>query len=191
MKKSDHDKLIELSYTGGFMFKPENQNAFDLCNMSKIGQKALFGLKTPRDAKFHECYFVLLKFIWGYLPKQFHKEVPDKGFYIWLKHLKKEYDVTFSFIDEEKQEDIASYCLDLGVSIDDSAKIAARFGKTELIEYESISFGRMSNEKFKDYVREQLPWIYEKVIAKFYKGEIYDGIIETIENEFEKFLSKL
>lgn len=191
MNKKDYDKLIELAYTGGHLFSPVNQNAFDLCNMSGIGQKALFKLKTPRDAKFHQCYFVLLNFVWGYLPESFHEKVEKGEFYLWLKHLKKEYEVTFSFIDEGKQENIASFCLDLGISSDNAAKVAERFGKTDLLEYESISFGRMSNEKFKDYVREQLPWIYQNVISKFYKDEIYDGIIETIESEFEKFLSKL
>jgi len=191
MKESAYNKLIELSYTGGFLFKPENQNAFDLCNMSGIGERVLFDTKTPRDAKFHQCYFVLMNFVWGYLPESFHRKVAKEGLYLWLKHLKKEYQVVFSFIDEHKQEDIASYCLDLGVSSDDAAKIAVKFGKTDLIEYESISFGRMNNEKFEDYVREQLPWVYENVIGKYFDGEIYDGIIDTIENEFKKFLSKL
>jgi DNA polymerase I-like protein with 3'-5' exonuclease and polymerase domains len=191
MNKKDWDKLIELSYTGGFLFKPANQNAMELCNMSKIGESHLFGLKTPRDAKLHQCYFVLLKFIWGYMPDNFQAKVPSESFYLWLKHLKKEYEVKFSFIDEQKQEDIASFCLDLGLSTDDAAKIAVKFGKTDLIEYESISFGRMSNETFKNYVKEQLPFIYENVLGKYYKGEDYNNIIETIEQEFEKFLAKL
>ena len=49
----------------------------------------------------------------------------------------------------------------------------------------------MSQETFENYIREQLPWIYENVIGAFYSGQKYDGIIQTIENEFEKFLNKL
>jgi len=162
MKKDSFDKLIDFSYTGGFLFKPENQSAFDLCDQLGIGEHVLFELKTPRDIKFHQCYFVLINFIWGYLPVKFQESVPKYKFYHFLKHLKGEYEVVFEFKDG-----------------------------TKMVEYESIAFGRMSQETFENYIREQLPWIYENVIGKFYKDEIYDGIIDTIEKEFKKFLSKL
>lgn len=162
MKKSDFDKLIELSYTGGHLFAPVNQPAFDLCDQLGIGETVLFSLKTPRDIKFHQCYFVLINFIWGYLPVKFQESVPQNKFYHFLKHLKGEYEVIFEFKDG-----------------------------TKMVEYESISFGRMSQKSFENYIREQLPWIYENVIGLFYKDEIYTGIIDTIEKEFEKFLAKL
>lgn len=162
MKKSNFDKLIELSYTGGMMFRPSNQNAFDLCNDLGIGEVVNFETKTGRDLKFHKCYFVLINFIYDYLPESFHGKIPKKHFYKWLQTLKGDYEVVFSFADGR-----------------------------ELIEYDSLSFGRMSQETFKNYVREQLPWIYENVIGAFYSGDKYDAILETIESEFEKFLSKL
>jgi len=49
----------------------------------------------------------------------------------------------------------------------------------------------MSQERFKNYIREQLPFIYTEVIGKFFKDEIYDNIIATIEEEYSKFLAKL
>jgi len=49
----------------------------------------------------------------------------------------------------------------------------------------------MSQDQFETYVKEQLPWIYENVIGAFYSDEIYAGIIDTIEEEYKKFLSKL
>ena len=49
----------------------------------------------------------------------------------------------------------------------------------------------MNQQKFKEYVKEQLPYIYENVLGKFFEGEILTGIIETIENEYEIFFSKL
>lgn len=162
MKKSDYDKLIELSYTGGHHFVPGNQNAYDLCDQLGIGEVVFFETKTCRDYKFHQCYFVLIGFIWEYMPDKFQKAVPKKHFYKWLQTLKCDYEVVFTFID----------------------------GK-QLIEYESLSFGRMSQETFENYIRNQLPWIYENVIGVFYEGETYNGIIETIEKEFKKFLSKL
>jgi hypothetical protein len=62
---------------------------------------------------------------------------------------------------------------------------------TAMVEYESIAFGNMSQKRFEAYIREQLPWIYENVIGAFFEGAIYDGIVETIEKEYEIFLSKL
>ena len=49
----------------------------------------------------------------------------------------------------------------------------------------------MSQKRLEEYIRLQLPWIYENVIGAFFEGEMYDGIISTIEEEWEKFLSKL
>ena len=162
MKKSDYDKLIELSYTGGHLFRPVNDNAFDLCDTLGIGEMVTFETKSARDMKFHQCYFVLINFIYDYLPEKFHNEVQKKHFYKWLQTLKEDYEVIFTF----------------------------KNGK-QLIEYNSISFGNMSQERFEQYVKEQLPWIYENVIGAFYSGAKYDAILQTIEQEFEKFLSKL
>lgn len=191
MNKDKFDKLIEFSYTGGRLFQPMNQKAHDICDMAKIGEKIYFHSATERDVKFHQCYFVLLYFIWQYLPDNFHKKVKREKFYSWLKHLKKEYSIVYSFKDRDKQEDIAAFCFDLGISVENAAKLAEKFGYTDMIEYESISFGRMSQETFKNYIREQLPWIYENVLGVYYKGDKYNNIIDTIEHEFEKFLSKL
>jgi hypothetical protein len=60
-----------------------------------------------------------------------------------------------------------------------------------MVEYDSIAFGRMSQKTFESYIREQLPWIYEEVLGSYFEGEMLDGIIETIEEEFKKFLAKL
>ena len=93
---------------------------------------------------------------------KFKDAVPKDKFYLWLKHLKGQYEVLFEFQDG-----------------------------TKLVEYESISFTKMDQIRFKEYVREQLPWIYTEVIGKQFEGAIYDGIIETIEEEYKKFMVKL
>ena len=89
-------------------------------------------------------------------------KVPEKKFYQWLKHLKGEYKVVFEFEDG-----------------------------TKMVEYDSISFGRMSQKEFEAYVRDQMPYIYENVLGKYFEGEILNGIIDTIEEEYKKFFAKL
>jgi hypothetical protein len=49
----------------------------------------------------------------------------------------------------------------------------------------------MTEKEFKEYIKSQLPFIYENVIGKFFEGEIYDNIIDIIENEWERYFSKL
>ena len=105
---------------------------------------------------------LLLAFIYGYMPKVFKDSVPKDRFYQWLKHFKKEYKVEFTFKDG-----------------------------SQLIEYTSIAFGRMSENEFHTYIKEQLPFIYSDVIGAYFEGEIYKSIVETIEKEFEKFFNKL
>jgi len=161
MKDKDFYNLIDFYNAGGGLL-PVNQKAHEIIEQSDKGEVISFIEVTQRDLKFHRCYMSLLAYIYEYLPNSFHKQVPKDKFYLWLKHLKGQYDVLFEFEDG-----------------------------TKLVEYESISFGRMSQKRFEDYIREQLPWIYVNVIGKYFEGDIYNGIIETIENEYKKFLSKL
>lgn len=191
MTDKDYDKLIIIKYTGGGLWQPSNEAAFDLASASKIGDVSYFKLMTARDLNFHRCYFKLLRFIYGYMPDSFKRAVSRDGFYLWLKHLKKDYSLSFSFRDDTKISDILDFCIDIGLSADAASSIAERYGKTELLEYDSISFGNKSQEQFVEYVKTQLPWIYENVLRKYYKDEVLNDIINTIEEEFEKFLQKL
>jgi hypothetical protein len=161
MNQEDYKGLIELVYVGGG-YIPHNDKAKEFSENKVKGEIIPFKEATQRDVKFHRCYFSLLNFIYEYLPSNFKEAVTIDKFYIWLKHLKGEYTVCFTFKDG-----------------------------TKLVEYDSISFGRMSQDKFETTIKEQLPWIYENVIGAFYEGDIYNGIIETIEEEYKKFLSKL
>jgi hypothetical protein len=161
MKDTDFHKLIELCNVGGG-FIPVSDNAIELLEQSHKGEVLSFIEVTNRDVKFHRCYFALLNFIYGYMPVKFKKSVPEKNFYLFLKHLKKEYKVLFTFQDG-----------------------------TTMVEYDSIAFGKMSQKTFESYIRDQLPFIYENVLGAFFEGDILNGIIETVEDEFKKFLSKL
>ncbi len=161
MKDSDYLKLIELVNVGGG-FMPVNEVATELLEQSVKGEIMQFTEVTQRDVNFHKCYFSLIGYIYDYLPKHFRQQVKKADFYIFLKHLKGNYKVLFTFKDG-----------------------------TKMVEYDSLSFGRMSQKTFEAYIKEQLPWIYSEVIAPFYDGVIYDGIVENIENEYRKFLIKL
>lgn len=161
MKVSDYDKLYEFAYNSGAWF-PENQNAVQLTHQTSNGEILTFKEVTSRDLKFHSCYFKLLGYIWSWMPDKFKDSVPKDKFYNFLKHVKVEYNVIFEFNDG-----------------------------TKLIEYESVSFGKMSQITFENYIREQLPFIYSDVIGKFYSGDKYDEIIEDVEYEYRKFLSQL
>ena len=161
MKDSDYQKLIDLVNVGGG-FMPANPKAEELLLLTVKGEVITVKEITTRDLSFHRCYMLLLSFIWGYMPQEFKNNVPKDKFYKWLKHFKKEYTVEFTFKDG-----------------------------SQLIEYTSIAFGRMGQKEFEVYVAEQLPYIYENVLGAYFHGEMLTSIINTIEEEFKKFLSKL
>jgi len=161
MTDKDFHKIQEWVNMGGGII-PHSSNAIEMLEQSHKGEILSFIEVTNRDVKFHRCYFALINFIYGYMPGQFKKKVPEKHFYMFLKHLRKEYKIIFTFQDG-----------------------------SSAVEYDSIAFGKMSQKSFENYIREQLPWIYENVLGAYFEGDILDGIIETIETEFEKFLSKL
>lgn len=161
MIDKDYHNIQEWAVMGGGLI-PVSSNAIELLEQSRKSEVLSFIEVTNRDVKFHRCYFSLLGYIYDYLPSSFKRKVKKEKFYIFIKHLKGEYEVLFEFQDG-----------------------------TKMVEYESIAFGRMSQKTFENYIREQLPYIYENVLGKFFEGEIYDGIIETIEEEYKKFLAKL
>lgn len=161
MTDKDFHKIQEWSVVGGGMI-PLSTNAIELLEQSQRGEVISFIEVTNRDVKFHRCYFALLRFIYGYMPSKFKKAVPESNFYLFLKHLKKEYKVIFTFQDG-----------------------------TTMVEYDSIAFGRMSEKTFHEYIKEQLPWIYTDVLGAYFEDDILNGIIDTIEEEFKKFMQKL
>ena len=161
MKQKEYDRLIDLTFVGGG-FIAGNDNARELIENCHKGEVITFKEITARDLRFHRCYMSLLSFIYAYLPKKFQNIVPEEKFYLWLKHLQGKYKVIFEFKDG-----------------------------TKLVEYESIAFGNMPQKRFEEYVKEQLPFIYENVIGAFFEGDIYNNIIETIEEQYKKFLERL
>ena len=146
----------------GSAFIPENANALEFMDQLKRDEIVMFKNVTARDIKLHGCYFVLLSEVWGYMPKSFRDTVPDKLFYQWLKMYQNKYEVIFEF----------------------------KNGK-QLVKYESISFGRMNNNRFKEYIKDQIPDLYDILEAALKNPVLVKAAIETIEENFEKMFSKL
>jgi len=162
MKDTEFKKICEFTVTGGGML-PFNQNAVELIDMTTSGEVISMIEVSSRDVNFHRAYFSLIGYIYDWLPKSFKSKMTKDKFYVFLKHLRGDYDVIFEFKDG-----------------------------TKFIEYRSISFGRMSQKTFEAYVREQLPFIYGEVIQVLYPDKATsDRIIAAIEDEFSKFLAKL
>lgn len=194
MKQDEYNELIELAYAGGG-WMPANGKAKELAETQRKGEILQFKNVTPRDVNMHRCYFSLLSFIYDYMPNVFKKAVPINIFYKWIKHLKSEYEVIFTFKDEGKRlnniKQLKKHNNNLGLDDNQIEYIALLLGKSDMIEYDSISFGRMNNQRFKEYVKEQLPYLYENVLGAYFQDEMLSDIIETIEQEYEKFMNKL
>lgn len=162
MRDNDFQKICEFTVTGGGML-PFNQNAVELIDITTSGEVISMIEVSSRDVNFHRAYFSLIGYIYDWLPKSFKSKMTKDKFYVFLKHLRGDYDVIFEFKDG-----------------------------TRFIEYHSIAFGRMSQKSFEAYVREQLPFIYSEVIEQLYPDkQTSDRIIASIEDEYEKFLMKL
>lgn len=162
MKDTDYNKLHELSFDGvGWL--PANQNAMTLRDQQKNGQSIMVKEVSSRDINFHKNYMALLRFIWSKLPDRFKSKVDCDFFYTWLKVLKKQYNVRYTFVDGR-----------------------------QAIEYISISFSSMSESEFHDYVRDQITYIYEDVIMVLFDDvNKANKVISDIEDQFQKFFDKL
>lgn len=161
MKDSEFNKLLEFSVTGGGML-PANQAAVDLIDNCAHGEVISLMEVTARDITYHRAYFSLLGYIYDWLPTRFKQTISRDRFYVFLKYIKGEYDVIYTFADG-----------------------------LQFIELRSISFGKMSQKTFAEYVRNQLPVIYSEVIGRLYQKQDADRIIASIEDEYKIFLSRI
>lgn len=161
MKDTEYAELLEFVPANGCLI-PANSKAIDFMAVSKSGAKVTFKNVSLRDTSFHKCYFSLLNFIWCAMPPHFRAKIPCEDFYKFLKMLQGEFDEIFEFKDGRK-----------------------------MIEYRSISFGKMNQQQFMEYVALQLPIIYDALLFEVYKPDQANIIINSIEAEYKKFLSKL
>lgn len=161
MLDTDYQNLLEFMPSNGVLI-PANQAAIDMMAIVRQGEIQTLKNISRRDIKFHRAYFSLINYIYCMMPLKFRTAISQSNFYTFLKKLKGEYDVLYEFQDG-----------------------------FQFVEYQSISFGKMNQETFKRYVAEQLPVIYELLIRKMYPEDQANMIIDGIEEEYKKFLSKL
>lgn len=161
MKPEEYQKTLEFAKVGEGLV---GANDFTIDFLQNIGEGEILNFKhlKNRDLSLHRCYFSILNFIYGYMPNNFKLVVKEQSFYTFLKYLNNEINVLFEFKDGRK-----------------------------IIEPISISFAKMNNQEFKDYVKNQMPNLYENLIRALFSDEVSKSIIETIENEYQKFFSVL
>jgi len=161
VKDTDYIELLEFVASNGCLI-PANQIAIDMMAVVRQGDRLTLKNISARDLRFHNAYFSLINYIYCMCPLKFRQSISQKHFYTFLKKLKGEYDVLYEFSDG-----------------------------FQFVEYQSISFAKMPQQTFKEYVAAQLPIIYSELIEKLYSPEKAAMIIESIEDEYKKFLSKL
>ena len=161
MTDKQYTELLQFQNMKGAAMIPSNANAIEFNEQLKPNELAHFRNVTERDLKLHRGYFLMLSDVYDYLPVNFKTRVPKDKFYKWLKMYQGGYEVIFKFQDGR-----------------------------EFIEYESISFGRMDNHKFKAYVKTQIP-IWYSLFQELLTDEFANNAIETIEENFDRLLSRL
>lgn len=146
----------------GEVLEPVNLKAKQFLQDIKIGKEITLKEVTKRDLKFHRAYFEFIHQVYSYLPQTFKSRIPKDKFYIFLKELQGRYVIIYRFKNG-----------------------------SELKEYDSIAFDKMTQVEFETFVREQLPFIYENLIYALFDKKRADSVIATIEEDFKIFLSKL
>jgi len=161
MKDSDYIESLVFRNVNGYL-EPVNEKAIELLNSLKLGETVEMKEVSKRDIKFHRAYFDLIHFVYDYLPQSFKDRIPKEKFYLFLKELQGRYKVLYKFKDGR-----------------------------EMKEYQSIAFDKMSQIQFRDFVREQITIIYDSLIRVLFDENRAKDIIDTIEEEYKVFLSKL
>jgi hypothetical protein len=158
----DTDQILSYIFDGDY-FIPANQEAIKNSQELMPGQYIYHKDVSTRDAIFHAGYFKFLSFCYSKMPVTFKKQCPNSKFYLFLKIYTGKYQVS-------------------NINV---------FGQNyPIVEYDSISFKNMTEEKFERFVKDQIPDIY-KLINESYDEYSYEKIIQEIELEYVRFLSKL
>lgn len=162
------EKYLQFKVKDNSILVPAQIESKEFLETLKNNETVYLTFNKPRDNGFHSCYFSLLKYIYLNLPIHFRikfiEKYPTKEykqlelFRLFLKDLFNEFEY-----------------LEIGKS------------KRQIKEYTSISFAKMNQLEFNEYVNNQLGNIYSDLLVPLECEYLYDDICK----EFEKFLSKL
>ncbi len=153
-------KMMEFTSEGTILI-PSDEAAREFVNSLNLKQKVYLKETSEREYKFHKAYFQFLNYCYNQLPASFKAKIAQNYFYIFLKELQGRYKIIYTMKNG-----------------------------SQIKEYDSISFESMSQLEFENYVKEQLPIIYDLFYTLYNKG-MADRIIKFIEIEFKNFLAKL
>lgn len=137
---------------------PINNKANDFV-FQQEGNEVYLVNKTPRDTAFHACYFLFCTWLWQQMPTKFKLErCPDKSqMYNYIKILQGKY------------------------------KVAMEYKGLKFYEFESISFARMNDAKFNEFVNDQITIIYTELLIPLKM----EHLLEQAETEFKGMFKKL
>ncbi len=157
MKDREFENLLRFKVKYDALI-PDNDKAKDYVLQNDRMEVYLLP-QTPRDIKFHACYFALVTYIWNIMPEKFKKYKCPNQFDMdkFMKVVCGQYELAMNY----KGKDFYSF--------------------------ESISFAKMNEEKFREYVSEQLSMFYTEILVPLGK----ENLMDDINNEFESFISKL
>jgi hypothetical protein len=158
MNTNEFQELKHFVNHKGIGLIPATSESREWLELLKPNQTVNFKVIEARDIALHKAYFGMLAFIYDRLRPDFKERISKPNFYIFLKEIGKEYKVLHTFKD--------------GV---------------EFKEYNSISFGKMNNTKFKEYFNNQLSIIYEDLL--FPLEQYY--LMDEINKEWQAVLNKL
>ena len=157
MKHSGYKNLIQVIAKDGVLL-PGNDEAQKIIHLNN-NKEIFLKPQTPRDLMLHKCYHVFCSWLWQKMPLIFKtSRCPNKNdMYKYLKVISGQYEVGMIYK-----------------------------GKT-FYNFESISFGRMSNEKFKLYLEDQMMLIYSEMLVPLKMEELF----EEMNKEFKKIFNEL
>ena len=159
MNADEFLKLLEFKNHKGQVLIPAQIESQEFLELLKDNETVYFKQIKPRDVGMHKAYFLILNYIYDRLDAKFRNDVcKKKDFYMFLKFISNDFKVKFKFKDGR-----------------------------EFIEYNSISFAKMNQAKFREYFNNQLTVIYEEILIPLEQ----DYLMDEINIEFEKILSKL
>lgn len=157
MKHIEYKELCEFNVHNNIL-SPENSKAMDLCFMNE-GKNIMMSAQTPRDLSLHRCYHLFCRWLWDKMPLSFKNSrcLDQDQMYNYLKIISGQYE------------------------------LAMVYKGKEFYKFHSISFGKMSNDKFKEFLMDQMSSIYTNLLLPLKMENLY----EEMEQEFKKIFKEL